>query len=371
MSLLAQLQTSASFKNIIEKLAPHTNKAYLVGGSVRDLILKKTPKDFDIEVYGLSPKDFCSIMEGFGAIGVGKSFFVYKLGDIDLSLPRTESKIASSHRGFEVEVCQDELRASKRRDFTMNALMLNIFTGELKDFYGGVEDIEQKTIRLVDKNSFFEDSLRALRAVRFSSQLGFVIEKNTAKQIEKMDLKELSCDRIFWELEKIFNSPFPELGLLWMYKLCILESVFGLKACFEDIFDISKRIREFKSNELEELKTFIFLFLLVNGLKADIKKVLHSIKAPNIYHKILLKSPYKLAPLKDKELLRIALDIPLNKWVGICQKGLVKRAKKLGVYEEVFNGGVEAKKLIDLGFKGKELGDELRRLKLEAIDKYE
>jgi len=91
-------------------------------------------KDIDIEVYDIDENKFVNLMEKLGAKGVGRSFFVYKFGNFDISLPRTESKIYSGHKGFSVALTNDEQTASKRRDFTINSIMRNIFTGEILDF---------------------------------------------------------------------------------------------------------------------------------------------------------------------------------------------------------------------------------------------
>ncbi len=367
MNFLAQLNKSASFQKIVKILAPHTKKAYLVGGSVRDLILNISPKDFDIEVFGLNKNEFEALMKNIGAIGVGKSFFVYKYGDIDLSLPRTECKVAPTHTGFKVQICCDEKQASLRRDFSMNALMLNIFTGELKDFHEGLKDIKHKTIRLVSEKSFKQDSLRALRAVRFSSQFGFVIEKNTASNIKEMSLKELSKQRIFWELEKIFLSSYPEIGVLNLHKLGLLKQLLNSHESFEKIFKIAQKIRYFYDYKTPFLQPFITLFILLHELNLDIKLSLKKLQTPKIYENILLKSPYKLLPLSDQELAQIALKIPLKNWVGICQKNLVKRAKNLGIYHEVFTGGVKTEDILKEGFRGKQIGLELEKRKMQII----
>ncbi|MCD8478201.1 MAG: hypothetical protein LRY68_10245 [Sulfurospirillum sp.] len=137
-SFLTQFETAKTF------LAPYTKRVYLVGGSVRDLYLNAPLHDLDIEVYDMAPDVFDDVMKRVGAVGVGKSFFVYRLGAIDFSLPRVERKSGVGHSAFEVEVCQDEKEASKRRDFSMNAMMVNIFTQELFDFWGGKEAIAKK-----------------------------------------------------------------------------------------------------------------------------------------------------------------------------------------------------------------------------------
>lgn len=351
---------------IKQKLAPYTKRAYLVGGFVRDMLLEKSPQDMDIEIYDIAPEAFDALMAEIKALGVGKSFYVYKYQDIDLSLPRVESKVAPTHQGFEVEYCNDEKRASQRRDFTMNALMLNIFTYELLDFWGGVEDIKRKTIRLIDAKRFREDSLRVLRGARFSGQLGFVVEKETLKVMQDMSINGLSSQRIFWELQKMFISSYPEIALLQLHKLHLIKKLFGIDAEFSRVFEIALKIRDFYDNSLENLKEYIFLYVLLNELNVDIKRSLLAIDAPKIYYKMLLVS-YKTLPISDEELLYISLDLPLKDWVGVCQKGLVKRAKDLGVFDEIFCGGVYPKDVINDGFSGKDISLELKKRKAQKI----
>jgi len=95
-------------KEIINFLKPYTTRAYLVGGASRDILMGKTPTDFDIEIYDISPQFFEKLMLKLGAKGVGKSFFVYKYKNFDLSLPRIENKNGYGHTGFEVKITQSE-----------------------------------------------------------------------------------------------------------------------------------------------------------------------------------------------------------------------------------------------------------------------
>jgi tRNA nucleotidyltransferase (CCA-adding enzyme) len=121
-------------------------KCYVVGGAVRDRILGDECKDYDIECFGISVDDFEIAMEHLGAQGVGKSFFVYKYHDLDIALPRTEQKVSPGHRGFEVSLATEEKEASKRRDFTINALMYDIQNEQILDFWHGLDDLEHKVL---------------------------------------------------------------------------------------------------------------------------------------------------------------------------------------------------------------------------------
>ena len=145
------------FRALLNYLNRFSSRIYLVGGFVRDLFLggiSGESADLDIELYDVSPQKFDEIMRSFGAQGVGKSYFVYKYKNFDVSLPRTESKIGVGHKGFSVALAADEREASKRRDFTINSIMLNALSGEILDFYGGISDIKFRVLRLVDERSF-------------------------------------------------------------------------------------------------------------------------------------------------------------------------------------------------------------------------
>ena len=211
----------------------YTDRIYIVGGYVRDKLLNIKSNDIDIEVYGIDIDTFHKIMENIGAKGVGKSFFVYKYNNIDISLPRVETKVAIGHNGFKVELTDSEIIGAKRRDFTINAMMLNIFNNEILDFFNGKKDLELKLIRMVDKIKFAEDSLRVFRAVRFASKLNFRIEKKTLSIIKKIDINDLSIDRISEELIKISNSKYLEIAFYYFIKTDLLLKLFNIKIDFK------------------------------------------------------------------------------------------------------------------------------------------
>ena len=112
-------------------------RAMLVGGCVRDELMGIEPKDWDVEVYGIEPLKLKEILEDFGEVNaVGEAFTVYKIGqDLDVSLPRRERKVARGHKGFIVEGDPEMSfeEAAKRRDFTINAILKDILTGEIID----------------------------------------------------------------------------------------------------------------------------------------------------------------------------------------------------------------------------------------------
>ena len=232
------MKLTNNLNEIISILKPYTNRAYLVGGAVRDILMNKTPTDFDIEIYDISPEKFNQIMQDLGAKGVGKNFFVYKYKNFDLSLPRIENKTGIGHKAFEVKITQNEKIASKRRDFTMNSIMINIFNNQILDLWGGIDDIKNKTIRLIDEEKFKEDSLRVLRAMQFASRLKFKIENKTLNVCKKIDLSDLSNDRIYKEFEKMFYSKYLYYGYYYFIKMDIDIKIFNKKFCF---FKLAKK----------------------------------------------------------------------------------------------------------------------------------
>ena len=182
-------------------------RAYFVGGCVRDRIMGKENKDLDIEIHGLPCENVKAILDGLGdCITVGASFGVFRLKgrEIDIALPRSETGTGrGGHKDFEIFVDPyiGPQKAARRRDFTINALMQDILSGEISDFFGGLEDIRAGIIRHVDDLAFAEDPLRVLRACRFAARFGFRIADETAALCRRMDLSRLSAERITGELE--------------------------------------------------------------------------------------------------------------------------------------------------------------------------
>jgi len=216
---------------LAEAVRENGGRAMLVGGCVRDWLMEIEPKDWDVEIYGIEPQKLKEILESFGKVdAVGEAFTVYKLGnDLDVSLPRRERKVSRGHKGFVVEgdpqMSFDE--ACKRRDFTVNAILQDILTGEIIDVYGGREDIENKILRVVSSETFAEDSLRVLRAAQFAARFEFGINAETIEICRNIDLTDLPKERIWGELEKLLlKAGKPSIGLQWLYDLGVVEQLF-------------------------------------------------------------------------------------------------------------------------------------------------
>jgi len=206
---------------VCERLSQEHATTWLVGGCVRDLLLGVAPKDFDLEVYGLPSELLQNTLKKLGRVElVGKQFGVFKLWlkglEIDVALPRTEQKASQGHTGFRVD-SNPELSpqaASSRRDFTINALMLNPLTGQLLDFHNGEKDLKNKILRHVS-HAFSEDPLRPLRAMQFAARFGLALHHESAALCRGLvaEASTLPRERIWTEWQKWSYSPYPSYGL--------------------------------------------------------------------------------------------------------------------------------------------------------------
>jgi len=223
---------------ISKTLSKYKGRSILVGGAVRDYCLKnKIPKDLDVEVFGIKQKVLESILQKFGHLNpVGKTFGVFKLktenGEYDFSLPRSENKIGIGHKGFitKYDPSMSFKDAASRRDFTVNCIGYDLLNDQLLDPFNGLEDIKKKTLRHVGP-SFSEDPLRVLRAMQFSARLEFKIAPNTVNLCKKLNLSELSKERVFDEFRKLLiKAERPAIGFEYAKKLGVLSYFPELKA---------------------------------------------------------------------------------------------------------------------------------------------
>lgn len=247
------LKICTNLKHIIKEIELCGGTSYMVGGSVRDLVLNKPIKDADIEVHGTTQKKLESILKKFGpVIFVGQKFGVLRLKkfDVDWSLPRKDSKgrkpIVKIDPFLSIEI------ACKRRDLTMNAMAINlnfvcknltklrllkgtqfIKTLQIIDPYGGLKDITKKQLCAVDKTLFIEDPLRFFRVMQFIGRFEMQPDKNLNNICKNMALcdpelnKPLARERIFEEIKKLFlKSKKPSLGIRWLLKIERLNEIF-------------------------------------------------------------------------------------------------------------------------------------------------
>ncbi len=201
---------------IIQKLNDRDNLALIVGGAVRDAILGiAKPKDIDIEVYQINYNDLMEFLSQYGRVDlVGKKFGVIAFTPkgcemkYDFSIPRLESKIGTTHTDYEIifDIDMTIEVASQRRDFTMNSISYDPIKNKTYDYYGGINDINNKTIRHTS-DKFSEDYLRILRCMGFQARFGFEIHPDTISVMKKMlssssEYNELSVERVYEEFYK-------------------------------------------------------------------------------------------------------------------------------------------------------------------------
>lgn len=233
-------------QTISKTLTQHNAKAIVVGGCVRDFFLELPIKDYDIEVFGLeSIEELQEILSSFGSVNiVGKSFGVIKFSydgeEYDFSLPRRDEKVGQGHRGFEVVVDtqMDFYQASKRRDFTINAMGYDIEESIFLDPHNAKDDMRDKTLRHIDSDTFVEDPLRVYRAVQFCARFGYSLADETFDLCKQMVrdgmLAELPKERIYTEWTKLLlKSSKPSIGFELMRELDILRYFEELQALID------------------------------------------------------------------------------------------------------------------------------------------
>ncbi|MEY4731492.1 MAG: hypothetical protein RL681_438 [Candidatus Parcubacteria bacterium] len=222
-------------------LEQHGFSAYLVGGCLRDILMGRDPKDWDVatdaepgQVQSIFPE---SVYENqFGTVGIKTDAEDPKLKIVEVTTFRLEGKYTDKRHPDEVvfaRTIEDDL---SRRDFTMNAIALRLGSGsivgdgdELVDPYGGEKDIQAKTIRTVGepKERFNEDALRLMRAVRFAAELGFEIEMNTRRAMEQEAglLEVIAKERVRDEFTKMLMAPDATRGILLLEEMDLLRYV--------------------------------------------------------------------------------------------------------------------------------------------------
>jgi tRNA nucleotidyltransferase (CCA-adding enzyme) len=205
-------------------------RALVVGGWPRDALLGGESKDVDLEVYGLPPDRLRELLNGFGDVDtVGESFTVYKVAGIDVALPRRESKTGRGHKGFSVtgDPEMSVRDAASRRDFTINAIAWDPLTGEYLDPFDGRTDLARRILRVVNPNTFPDDSLRVLRALQFAARFELTMDDASRVLCRTIALDDLPAERVWGELEKLLLlARRPSIGFQLGLDLGAVERLF-------------------------------------------------------------------------------------------------------------------------------------------------
>lgn len=234
MEKMNKISTPREVADVSEALEGGGFEAYLVGGCVRDALLGKTPKDWDLttnatpeEIQKIFPDSFYE--NDFGTVGVKIESEDPTLKVIEVTPYRREGEYRDARRPESVAWAKTLSEDLERRDFTVNAIAYRAKTGELVDEHNGLDDLKKKTLRAVGdpQKRFAEDALRMMRAVRLSAELGFAIETETAHAIfENADnLSRISKERIRDEFIRTLETPTPMQALFLAQKLGVLKYV--------------------------------------------------------------------------------------------------------------------------------------------------
>lgn len=352
---------------IAEDIQQAGGRSYLVGGWVRDAILGTPCRDFDVEVYELEQDVLLEILSHYGRPNlVGKAFGVIILPlkgfSIDISFPRTESKVGEGHRGFLVQTHTHMTfkEAAYRRDFTINSMGMELPSLTLCDPYNGKQDLQERILRHVSP-AFAEDSLRVLRGVQFASRFQLSLAPETAALCRTLSIEDLSFERIFEEFRKWFlKSGQPSLGLKAFLQMDLqrffpeIKPLDGswdllglyldrLQASFEGLPETDRLVLAFTvllSENESEAAVLAFLERISNEIK-----ILHGV--PRLWGGLSSLLPQKECP-SDAYIRRLSLR--LNGLVlaecycladprySLEQKEaffipLMQRAKELGVFQ--------------------------------------
>ena len=210
-------------------------KTYLVGGAVRDTLLGIEPKDKDYVIVGATPEDVDNLVnfQGYQQVGADFPVFLHPVTGDEYALARIERKVGAGYNGFEAFTSpdltiEDDLR---RRDLTINAMAMDLESGEIIDPFGGQEDLKNGVLRHVSE-AFSEDPLRVLRVARFKARYGFEIHHTTLQLmhelVESGELDHLTRERVWVEIEKLLTEKKNSIGgILSLHVTGALDRLFG------------------------------------------------------------------------------------------------------------------------------------------------
>ncbi|MBN2290069.1 MAG: CCA tRNA nucleotidyltransferase [Candidatus Glassbacteria bacterium] len=212
--------TIEAIRRLAVEIAGKGGRAFYVGGYVRDSLLGRAAKDVDVEVYGLDLDSLQGVLEGCGcgkALLVGRQFGVLRLEDLDAdwSVPRTDSSGRRPRVAVDPSLAPAE--AARRRDLTMNAMLMDVLGGEVLDPWGGREDLERGVLRTPDPEKFVEDPLRYYRVMQFAARFEMKPDRALAAVCRRMKIAPVAAERVEDEFAKLLlEARRPSLGLRFL-----------------------------------------------------------------------------------------------------------------------------------------------------------
>ena len=400
----------------------------LVGGCVRDRLIGIESKDLDVEVYGIDPARLRELLKQLGNVNtVGEHFSVYKLVardqstdparvEIDVSIPRRESKSGQGHRGFLIEGDPSMTfeEAARRRDFTINAILYDPLTDDTVDPFGGRADLENRLLKAVDAGTFIEDSLRVLRAVQLAARFELTLDVETAELCRSINLSDIPHERIWGEFEKLLMlAERPSIGLSIALELRVLDKLFPQRRALvggqsghttADAFEHTKRSLDEAAKTSADLtkakRLTVMLATLCHDLSTDsqtrldetlsvFKKLgVYSVEGYDVRSQVLSlvreqSAPHEFyesrASTTDGDVRRLAQNAELDllyrvtRACGLAQYGgesaiaaadwFIERARALGVEHEPSEPLLQGRHLLEAGVEpGPEMGRLLKRV---------
>lgn len=386
---MVRIELPKDVRHIINVLMENGYEAYAVGGCVRDSILGRTPGDWDITTSAL-PMQVKALFRRTIDTGIQHGTVTVMLGKngYEVTTYRIDGKYEDSRHPKSVKFTSNLVEDLKRRDFTINAMAYNDEHG-IVDAFDGMGDLKRKIIRCVGKahDRFDEDALRILRAVRFSAQLGFDIEDDTAKAAKELapTLVKISRERIHTELNKLLLSDNPDYFSV-VYDLGVMKIIIP-------------ELENIDAHKLDKIKHFIkktsavlperYAALLscvdadtagriLKGLKLDNATISMAAKLVKYYNMNPMLSEadvrHYINEVGENDALRI---IDFN--ISVCGSELIKgytdmkkicvMVKERGDCTELRNLKISGRDLMEAGFPaGKQLGEILQKLLCEVLD---
>ncbi len=386
---MVRIELPKDVRHIINVLMENGYEAYAVGGCVRDSILGRTPGDWDITTSAL-PMQVKALFRRTVDTGIQHGTVTVMLGKngYEVTTYRIDGKYEDSRHPKSVEFTSNLVEDLKRRDFTINAMAYNDEHG-IVDAFDGMGDLKRRIIRCVGKahDRFDEDALRILRAVRFSAQLGFDIEDDTARAARELapTLAKISRERIHTELNKLLLSGNPDYFSV-VYDLGVMKIIIP-------------ELENIDAHKLDKIKHFIkktsavlperYAALLscvdadtagriLKGLKLDNATILMAAKLVKYYNMNPVVSEaavrHYINEVGENDALRI---VDFN--ISICGSELNKgytdmrkicvMVKERGDCTELRKLKISGRDLMEAGFPaGKQLGEILQKLLCEVLD---
>lgn len=377
-------------KYIIDRIYENNYEAYIVGGCVRDSLLKLEPNDYDITT-NATPDIILDIFKDFRCIETGIEHGTVSVlidGDIyEITTYRIEGEYRDHRRPDNVDFTSDLREDLKRRDFTINSMAYNEKEG-LVDLFGGQKDLDKKIIKTVGNpyDRFNEDGLRMVRAIRFSSKLDFDMEEETLLAIydNAKIIENISLERITDEFTKIILSNKIE-NLIYLFKTKLLNYLnISEENDEEKINKLYEKIKIINKMEMDITKRLVVLDYFIEKLEIKCKSLCEEL----IYSKKIIKDHNTilstLKNIKMEELDKFAVKKILNeigrdlfqKYLDISEiifknaKNTVDILREIEENNECYtikNLKVNGNDIISLGYENKEIGKVLDEILNEVM----